>query len=218
MQHDILLTSDGSQTLVSSNFNENYHSIHGALSESMHVFIENGLKSISELNTISILEMGMGTGLNVLLTIRESLKSDKEIYFTTYEKYPLPIDVYSKLNYFGENEKLLLEAIHSSDWNVSTAISKNFILEKRDSDIDTLSELLKYDLVYYDAFAPNTQPELWTVEIFDKIYKSMKEGGILVTYCAKGYVKRNLKEAGFEVQSLSGPPRKREMVKAIKQA
>lgn len=216
MENKIVLTDDGSHTLLSKEFNEHYHSIHGAFNESMHVFIENGFKTIKDKYSIHILEMGMGTGLNILLTIREAIKSKSKVHYTTFEQFPVSIEESKSLNYIGETEKNIFDAIHNSPWGEWIELNEYFKLLKINKDIHTLDENSTYDLVYYDAFAPNCQPDLWTVDIFTKIYQAMKVGGVLVTYCAKGYVKRNLKAVGFEVISLPGPPRKREMTKAVK--
>lgn len=216
LENKIILTGDGSNTLLSIEFNEHYHSVHGALNESMHVFIEQGFRALNDKKNLHVLEMGMGTGLNVLLTIREAIKKKTKVHYTTFERFPISIEESKKLNYIGETEKNLLEAIHNAPWGNPTELNEYFTLHKIRDDIAKLDEKSKYDLVYYDAFAPNCQPELWTTDIFSKIFDAMKSGGILVTYCAKGYVKRNLKAVGFEVISLPGPPRKREMTKAVK--
>jgi tRNA U34 5-methylaminomethyl-2-thiouridine-forming methyltransferase MnmC len=216
LENKIILTGDGSNTLLSKEFNEYYHSVHGALNESLHVFIEQGFRALNDKKSLHVLEMGMGTGLNVLLTIREAIKSKTKVHYTTFEQFPISMEESRSLNYIGETEKNLFEAIHTSPWGKSIEMNEYFTLLKIRDDINTLKENSTYDLVYYDAFAPNCQPELWTIDVFSKIFEAMKEGGILVTYCAKGYVKRNLKAVGFEVISLPGPPRKREMTKAVK--
>jgi tRNA U34 5-methylaminomethyl-2-thiouridine-forming methyltransferase MnmC len=216
LENKIVLTDDGSHTLLSKEFNEHYHSIHGAFNESMHVFLENGFKTIKDKDSIHVLEMGMGSGLNVLLTIREAIMSKTKVYYTAFEQYPISLEESKTLNYIDESEKNLFESIHASSWGNLVELNEYFSLLKIKDDIATLEEKSKYDLVYYDAFAPNCQPELWTIDIFSKIFHAMKIGGVLVTYCAKGYVKRNLKAVGFEVISLPGPPRKREMIKAVK--
>lgn len=210
----IEVSSDGSTTLFVPGIDEHYHSVHGAINESMHVFIDAGLKVVNS-NNIKILEVGMGTGLNVLLTILNS--DDKNIEYHTVEKYPLAGDIYSKLNYGrNETEQNILMKIHSSPWDVGVEIVPNFTLLKKECSIIDADISTNYNLVYFDAFAPEKQPEMWQLSIFQKIYDSMSPGGILVTYCAKGDVRRMMQSVGFEVVRIPGPPFKRHMTRAVK--
>ncbi len=217
----IVATNDGSASVFSEKFNQQYHSLHGAIQESMHVFINAGLHfKIKSLNEISILEIGFGTGLNGLLTLNEAIKSNTKINFTTIEKYPLDNDIIERLNYgfiiSMDNSSALLNQMHACEWNSLTLISNEFYLKKVKLDFENIDFINEFDIIYFDAFAPNAQPELWTISMFEKMYNALKTNGILVTYCAKGEVKRNLKVAGFQIESLPGPVGKREMTRAIK--
>lgn len=218
----IVATNDGSASVFSEKFNQQYHSLHGAIQESMHVFINAGLHfKIKSLNEISILEIGFGTGLNALLTLNEAIKSNTKINFTTIEKYPLDNDIIERLNYgfiiSMDNSSALLNQMHACEWNSLTLISNEFYLKKVKLDFENIDFINEFDIIYFDAFAPNAQPELWTISMFEKMYNALKTNGILVTYCAKGEVKRNLKVAGFQIESLPGPVGKREMTRAIKE-
>lgn len=218
----IVATNDGSASVFSEKFNQQYHSLHGAIQESMHVFINAGLHfKIKSLNEISILEIGFGTGLNGLLTLNEAIKSNTKINFTTIEKYPLDNDIIERLNYgfiiSMDNSSALLNQMHACEWNSLTLISNEFYLKKVKLDFENIDFINEFDIIYFDAFAPNAQPELWTISMFEKMYNALKTNGILVTYCAKGEVKRNLKVAGFQIESLPGPVGKREMTRAIKE-
>lgn len=223
MKRELVKTSDGSHTLFLPEANEHYHSHHGAITESQHVFIKNGLLHYVELhaeNPIRILEVGMGTGLNVFLSFLFSLEKQRPINFIALEPFPLEQELVQELNY-----TILLNAtpyadcfnfIHTCACNSSVNLSENFILTKKKETLQETNLKEEINIVFFDAFAPRVQPELWTKEVFDQIYAILKPNGILVTYCAKGEVKRNLKAAGFKVESLQGPPGKREMVRAQK--
>jgi tRNA U34 5-methylaminomethyl-2-thiouridine-forming methyltransferase MnmC len=216
-ERPFFITSDGSHTVLNPIINSHYHSIHGAITESLHVFIEAGLKCIDKEN-ISVLEIGFGTGLNCLLTLIEAEKSRKNIHYTAVEAYPLEISVAENLNYI---ELLKAEKLKDCFWLMHTSlgecsITDYFKLDKIISLINQVDYKTKFDLVYFDAFGPGVQPEMWTPEIFEKIFSAMNQGGILTTYCAKGEVKRTLKKVGFTVTALPGPPGKREMIKARK--
>ena len=219
MKRQIIQTADGSKTLYIPDFEEHYHSIHGALSEAQHVFVKHGLKSIPK-TKLSILEMGFGTGLNAYLTCLENRKLHNEITYTALEAYPINPDLANKMEYIGllgfEDEEAVFQYMHQCSWNDVHMIDQHFTLQKIESTIQNVVFQNTFDLVYYDAFAPRVQPELWTEEIFAKILSVMNVGAILVTYCAKGSVKRALKAVGFEVESLKGPARKREMTRAKK--
>ncbi|MGZ4054200.1 MAG: tRNA (5-methylaminomethyl-2-thiouridine)(34)-methyltransferase MnmD [Bacteroidia bacterium] len=224
MERTLIKTADGSHSLYVKDLDEHYHSIHGAIQESIHVFINTGLKFIAEKNKseINILEIGFGTGLNALLTCMEAEKSDLKINYTSLEAFPLSIDLTNKLNYVDllSSEKKDLQntfdLLHSCEWEKDIAISKNFILHKIKNTLQEIRFENSFDLIYFDAFGPRVQPEMWKEELFSKIYSATKQDGCLVTYCAKGEVKRTLKKVGFVVETLPGPPRKREMVRGIK--
>lgn len=209
-----VVTADGTVTLHVAHLNENYHSLHGAMQESAHVFIKNGLNYFPPMQPLSIFEVGFGTGLNCLLT---KILSNTPIVYHAIELNPLPDSILTKLNY-AENpsDKNQFELIHAISWNEEKEVSNNFRLKKIKGDLKTFQTDTKYDLIYFDAFGPNAQPEMWTKDILSKMYSMLNTGGILVTYCAKGEVKRNLKEVGFEVEALPGPPGKREMTRAKK--
>jgi len=209
-------TKDGSHTVVHPS-GDTYHSIHGAVQESQHVFIKNGLQYFLQeqpKKQVKILEIGFGTGLNALLTLQQY--ADLEIQYTTLEPYPLTSSIFNQLNYPGQ---VALLALHTCPWNSPQKISMNFSVLKLQTTLEqaALPENC-FDVVYFDAFAPNSRPELWTPEAFQKIYAAMTQPAWLTTYCAKGQVKRDLKSVGFIIESIAGPPGKREMVRAIKPA
>lgn len=221
METKLVVTGDGSTSLFIPDLDEHYHSIHGAIQESMHVFIHAGLKPLlASKKEIQILEIGFGTGLNALLTAIESMKQNVAIQYTTIEKYPISPEFITQLNFCSlvddPNCSNWFKKIHDCEWEQMTAISQNFFLKKIKADFKTIEFTNAFDVLYYDAFAPSAQPELWTEDIFKIMYKALKKEGILVTYCAKGIVKRTMKSVGFEVVALPGPPGKREMTKAIK--
>lgn len=214
----LIKTSDGSHTIYVPELDENYHSIHGAVQESKFIFIKNGLE-FCQADPISILEVGFGTGLNALLTAIISMTGTREVNYTSIEKHPLDNKLISSLNHYkfaGENGRKIFHRIHSSSWGRYVNICKNFNLKKIRTDLtkEQLSGL--YDLIYFDAFGPDKQPEMWTREIFDGISSITNKNGILVTYSAKGEVKRMLKASGFDVTLLPGPPGKRQMIRAVK--
>jgi tRNA U34 5-methylaminomethyl-2-thiouridine-forming methyltransferase MnmC len=219
MQTRLEVTGDGSHTLFVPELNEHYHSTFGAIQESLHIFIQSGFLSVSNsLNHISILEVGFGTGLNALLTFLQNQLSQRHLRYTAIEKYPLVDSLTQQLNYpamlkppAGE----LFQGIHQAGWDVDTLLSPTFILRKQQADIITIPFGAEtYDLIYFDAFGPDVQPELWSGEIFQKIIRSMNPGGIFVTYSAKGSVRRALQNAGFTLEKLPGPPGKREITRA----
>jgi tRNA U34 5-methylaminomethyl-2-thiouridine-forming methyltransferase MnmC len=217
---EIIPTKDGSHTLRNTELNETYHSIHGAVQESEHVFIKNGLGYVldSGTQTVEILEVGFGTGLNAFLTCKQTRHQPCVIQYTSIELYPLPQVIWSGLNYASTAEESTLYAqLHRAEWNKPEVLSSSFTLHKIQSSLQaTALPASQYDLVYFDAFAPDKQPGMWTLSVFEQICKSMKPGSVLVTYCAKGQVKRDLKSAGLLVESLPGPPGKREMIRASK--
>jgi tRNA U34 5-methylaminomethyl-2-thiouridine-forming methyltransferase MnmC len=214
-----VMTEDGSTTLFVPALNEHYHSIHGALQESSHIFIREGYKHTREF-PVHIFEAGFGTGLNAFLTYLASEEEGRSVCYTAIEKYPLEDPVTRLLNYPEKTDPAKAEifyAIHHAPWGQKIRISEHFTLSKIQGDLLELQvKDASFDLVYFDAFGPEVQPELWTEEIFRKVYLSMKEGAILVTYSVKGSVKRALKAAGFSIAKLPGPPGKREMMRATK--
>ena len=223
MEREIRTTSDGSKTLYINDLNENYHSHHGALQEAQHVFIDNGFNLIYDYE-INILELGLGTGLNVLVTIDEFMKTDKNhiIHYFTIEKYPVNEEEVRELDYASIFQKPEMteinQRIHSCNWNESIEIIPNFFLTKYHCDFFELEqiEIPKINLVYFDCFGARVQPDLWEKPMFEMVTNKMKLGGLLTTYSSKGSVRRILKELNFSVEKKAGPPGKREMINAIK--
>ncbi|WP_162427913.1 tRNA (5-methylaminomethyl-2-thiouridine)(34)-methyltransferase MnmD [Pontibacter pudoricolor] len=222
MHLEIRQTKDGSNTLYVPELNEHYHSVHGALQESQHVFIKHGLEhALEQKRDVKILEIGFGTGLNAILTLPFALAQQAFIQYDTLEKYPLTAEVVEQLHFeqFILNPELLdyFKKMHAMPWNVPADLSPYFTLQKIHETLEEFSPPdAYYDVIYFDAFAPEKQPELWTAEVFAKLYKAVRPGGVLVTYCAKGAFKRNLKAAGFTVEALPGPPGKREMTRGTR--
>lgn len=217
MKRIIERTADGSSTLYIPEMDEHYHSIKGAETESQHIFIDMGLKAVTLSHPIHILEIGFGTGLNAFLTLKESLTYPHAIHYTGIELYPLSWDTVNALNYTKEPE---FQSLHDTPWNQEQEIIPGFILHKIQADLTRydFSACVPFDLVYFDAFAPEKQPEMWKPEIFEKLFSLMNPGGILTTYCAKGIVRRTMQQAGFTVERLPGPPGgKREILRVVKQ-
>ncbi len=217
-EHHIITTQDGSHSVQSPRFGVSYHSRYGAVQESRHVFLKSGLYArLPELPKVRVLELGFGTGLNALLTWLEAEEQQKPIQYTSLEAYPITSEQVQLLNY---PEALSLPSpapflrLHESEWGQRHTLSAHFTFEKRKERFEELQFEQAFDVVYFDAFAPNAQPELWTEELLSKVYRATAEGGVLVTYCAKGAVKRTLKGLGYEVEALPGPPGKREMTRA----
>lgn len=214
---ELILTKDGSHTLYNSELGVWHHSVNGALQESIRIYIELGLWSKAQADKeIRIFEMGFGTGLNTLLTFIEAQKHDYQINYTTLEAFPLQSEKYRALNYDSLLGSNVLQPLHELAWNQQHEVTKNFSLTKVQEDLLAYQFTQKMDLVYFDAYSPNTQPELWTEEVFRKIYESLNEGGILTTYCSKTVVRKALVAAGFIVEKHPGPRGKREVLKAIK--
>ncbi len=218
MQNRIELTSDGSHSVFSEKFGALYHSKHGAIQESQHVFLDAGLDfKFNGQDHINILEMGMGTGLNLLLTYVASEKLNCKIQYETIEAYPISIKEARSLNYLRalqrEDLHSTFENIHLSEWGVKEKVSDNFTYIKHKTRLQDVDLKSRFDIVFYDAFAPQCQEELWTPEIFDHISGFLNDQAILVTYCAKGSFKRALMSAGFTIEKIPGPPGKREMIR-----
>lgn len=213
-------TNDGSHTLYEESLDEYYHSVHGAVQESLHVFIRNGFNCIPK-KEIKVFEMGFGTGLNALLTYYMASVQKKNISYTTIEKFPLNTEITEILNYSEINElkemKKIFEQLHQTSWEEWHEITSFFRFCKIKEDLVSLTLDQKFDLIYFDAFSPDKQPELWTTDIFEKLFSRMNTPGIFVTYSAKGIIRRRLENSGFKVERISGPPGKREMLRALKE-
>ena len=222
MKLELVKTQDGSHTFFVPGLNEHYHSINGAIQESRHIFIDKGFNAITlQRPEMSILEVGFGTGLNALLTLKENENRHIKIRYVAVEPEPVGDEYLKLLNYPGLvgscDERVMFFKIHTTPWDFPYHLNEEFILFKIQEKIQdlTLGEE-KYNLVYYDAFSPEVQPEMWNEAVFQKIYHAMMPGGKLLTYCAKGEVKRTLKKCGFRVEPLVGPPGKREITAAVK--
>jgi tRNA U34 5-methylaminomethyl-2-thiouridine-forming methyltransferase MnmC len=214
----IVMTSDGSHTLFVPGMDEHYHSVHGAIQESEYIFIDCGFK-LCKRDHVRIFEAGFGTGLNVLLTAMSSHSAKKEVHYVSMEKYPLAESIIESLNYrdfVNDMGKEIFNRIHSCRWNVPEYITTNFVLHKIKDDLVTSKLSGTFDLIYFDAFGPDKQPEIWTEEVFKKISGITDHNGVLLTYSAKGAVQRILKKNGFIVDLLPGPPGKRQIIRAIK--
>lgn len=215
---EIIITSDGSHTLRNKRLDETYHSIHGAVQESVHVFINHGLQYFHKLHDasqVSVLEVGFGTGLNALLSLQYARKSRVSVKYTTLEPFPLERHIWRDLNYLHEHREHF-SALHNAPWHQETLIVPEFTLSKLKSSLDAIVFEESFDVVYFDAFAPSVQPELWVYDVLKKITETLKPGGLFVTYSAKGQLKRDLRTLGLNVETLPGPPGKLEMVRAIK--
>ena len=220
MKKVFMLTDDGSHTIYLPEMDEHYHSVHGAIQESLHIYIEQGLLQTTK-KELSVLEIGFGTGLNAYLTYGIAKKENILIHYTCMEKYPLNESEFTTLNYpnniFSEHLHIFNQ-MHLAEWNKMIPISQEFKLEKLNADLLTFefNEIPQFDLVYYDAFAPGKQPEMWTENILHKVASTVKPNGILVTYCAKGSVRRALSEAGFTMERIPGPKGKKEILRGKK--
>jgi tRNA U34 5-methylaminomethyl-2-thiouridine-forming methyltransferase MnmC len=214
----IIHTKDGSSTLYSPTFDEHYHSVFGAINESKHVFIEAGFNFLN-LPSIKIFEIGFGTGLNALLTYLESAKKEVTVEYSAIELYPLTQDVIQQLDYsqfLSEETKKTFDKLHEVSWNKKIKISNHFHLTKINADFNDYLFTEKYNLIFFDAFSPEKQPALWSHQNFTKIFEAMYTYGVLTTYSSKGLVKKNLRNAGFQLERLPGPEGKRHMLRAIK--
>lgn len=216
MKRSIITTKDGSHSILVEELGETYHSVHGALQEAQHVYIQNGLLFCLQ-PELHILEMGFGTGLNAFLTLKEAERRNIMIHYTSLEAHPVTEEEWEKLNYAANAaDKNYFEKLHRAAWNTPVSMHPNFVLEKIHSKIQDFNPGSFYQLVYYDAFGFAYQPELWSEQIFQNIYNILSPQGVLVTYACKGEVTRILKRIGFSVEKLQGPPGKREMTRAVK--
>jgi len=213
----ILTTGDGSQTLFSKQFDEIYHSRNGALTESQHVFVQHGLMNVNK-PFIKVFEVGFGTGLNALLCAHYAQQNGIKVEYTGVELYPVEDTIANQLRYHEALIDCPIETavLHKAPWSERVAITPNFTLLKIQQSFVDVQLFEIYDVIFFDAFAPEKQPELWDLSVFQKCFSMLREGGVLTTYCAKGYVKRNMQEAGFRVEKVPGPPGKREMLVAFK--
>lgn len=223
MKRKIITTKDGSTTIHLEDWNEQYHSTHGAIQEAEHVFIKTGLHHLQ--NTfnpaqIHILEIGFGTGLNAFMTFLEGKKHTFTINYVGVEAYPVASAELTQLNYIqqlkAEQAAQTFQHMHACEWEKETILSENFKLTKRQQFFDQIDDQNQYNLIYFDAFGARVQPELWTADIFQKMYNALQNNGVLVTYAAKGSVRRAMQEVGFQTERLPGPPGKREMLRATK--
>jgi tRNA U34 5-methylaminomethyl-2-thiouridine-forming methyltransferase MnmC len=216
----IYRTADQSHTLYNEELDETYHSRNGAVEESRYVFLKQGFELKAALqHVLNILEVGFGTGLNALLTLTEAEESRTRCAYHSLETFPLPAEVVQTLNhteFIEASHHDKFELIHRAAWNEPTAIAPYFTLQKISESIHTYQPQTGFDLVYFDAFGPDKQPDMWTQSVFDKLYTWMNAGAVLVTYSSKGDVRRALAQAGFQVERLPGPPRKRHMLRATK--
>ena len=219
MKREIIQTRDGSTTINIKEWDECYHSRFGAIQEAQHVFIKNGL-ALFENNAVSILEIGFGTGLNAFITFLESLKRNQTIHYVGVEGYPVSSEEAQLMNYVSElnaePERMVFELMHQSNWDEEIRLRNDFLFTKRNQFFDDIDDVEEFDLIYFDAFGYRVQPELWSTEIFRKMFIALKPNGILVTYAARGVVKRSMIEVGFTVEKLEGAPGKREMFRAKK--
>lgn len=224
MKREIITTADGSTTIHLPDWNEQYHSKHGAINEAYHVFIHSGLQFTLENHGISrplcVLEIGLGTGLNAFITYIEAEKHKIDISYVGVEGYPIALEEAEKLNYISEldaNDKAsVFKMLHSSEWEEPLQLSSHFQLTKQHKMFDKIADIDAYHLIYFDAFGARVQPDLWTEAIFKLMYAALKPKGVLVTYAAKGSVRRAMQSVGFTVERLPGPPGKREMLRGVK--
>lgn len=226
MKRIIEKTDDGSATLFVPELDEHYHSTKGARTESQHIFIDMGLKA-STATSPRVLEIGFGTGLNAWLTLKEAESSCREVHYTGLELYPLAWEMVEQLGYIPSSEQQhdaeLFKQLHTAPWEKEIQLTPHFTLLKQETDANLLkaetdiNKLSSFDVIYFDAFAPEKQPEMWSQELFNRLYVLLNKDGILTTYCAKGIIRRMLQAAGFFVERLPGPPGgKREILRARK--
>ena len=225
MKRKIITTKDGSKTIHIEEWNEQYHSVHGAINEANHVFIKHGLLHFFEINPsvihseVSILEIGFGTGLNAFLSALKANENNFKINYVGVEAYPVQPDEIAALNYIqliDDTQEELFNSIHQSKWETQEIISSNFKLTKQQKFFADIQDKNCFDIIYFDAFGARVQPELWSEAIFSLMYDALKENGVLVTYAAIGRVKRLMQDLGFTIERLEGPPGKRHMLRGTK--
>lgn len=220
MKREIIKTADGSTSIHLPEWDESYHSKHGAIQEAKHVFIKNGL-SLFKGKSVSVLEIGFGTGLNAFITFLESKKMEQTISYDGVEAFPISVEEVAEMNYpetlDALDEKFVFDQMHQALWNQKIELSNHFTLTKINLFFHDIEAVNQYDLIYFDAFGFKVQPELWSLEIFQKMYNALKKEGILVTYACRSTIKRAMLDAGFTIEKLAGPPGKREMLRATKQ-
>lgn len=224
MNREIIITTDGSHSIAIPAMGVTYHSTHGAIQESMHVFIESGFRHINnakqQAGAVSIFEMGFGTGLNALLTLMEAANMQQPIYYETIDTHPLDRATVAALNYCEQLHRPdLIDTfirLHESDWNSEIAITPFFTFKKIHTSLQDYTPNHKFNIIYFDAFAPDIQPDLWTTAVFEKLQDAMIENAVLTTYCSKSIVRKAMAAAGLQVEKIPGPPHKREMVRARK--
>ena len=226
--HRVFETQDGSRSLFSERFGVSYHSKYGAWQETQHIFIDAGLRYQSiDKNTISVLDIGFGTGLNCIASLFFAFQQNISLEYVGLEAFPVPVKTIIALDYpnllsWDEEKTRLFDQMHALSWDdeahmlLTSKESSTLSITKRKQRFEEFNDVEGYDVIYYDAFSPEAQPELWTIEMFERMYKALKPGGALVTYCAKGQVKRDMKAVGFTIERLKGPPGKREMTRAMK--
>lgn len=219
VKREVVITSDGSTSIFLPDWNESYHSKHGAIQEALHVFIENGFNATSQ-SPLHILEIGFGTGLNSFLTLQEAIKQKRIVNYTGVDAYPVSQDILKALNYpqmISMNESLhYFEALHQTPWEGFQEIHPLFHLYKHKQLFSEINDLNSFDLIYFDAFGFRVQPELWNEEIFYKMFRALKNQGVLVTYACRTPIRKAMEAVGFKTEKLPGPPGKREMLRAVK--
>jgi tRNA U34 5-methylaminomethyl-2-thiouridine-forming methyltransferase MnmC len=220
MKHEIIITKDGSMSIYIPEWEETYHSKFGAIQEAYHVFIKNGLEVLADASEISILEIGFGTGLNALITMLEAEKRQIKVNYVGVEAYPVTLDEIVQLNYATQlevpNRQADFEHLHTLPWEVTTEVTPYFTLTKRKQFFSDITDENAFDIVYFDAFGYNVQPELWNEAIFEKMYLALKNNGILTTYACRTTIKNAMQAVGFQTMKLPGAPGKREMLRALK--
>lgn len=221
IRREIITTADGSKTIRIPDWDENYHSSHGALQEARHVFLQYGLDALAGRPKVSVLEIGFGTGLNAILTLERAAENGMQVTYDGLEAYPVSSEEVEALAYeqLLKNEEMrsYYQKLHAVAWDTPQEISPWFTVTKIHDKLENMQfDPLRYDIVYFDAFGPRAQEEMWQLKYFQQLFEALTPGGMLVTYCAKGQVKRDLRAAGFEVEALPGPPGKREMTRAWK--
>ncbi len=220
MKREFFITADGSTSINLPDWNEQYHSKHGAVQEAYHVFIKYGLDAFADNSEVNLLEIGFGTALNCFITFLEGEKRNLQINYDGVEAYPVTYQESKNLNYIdilqAQKYKANFDAIHKVSWEEYHQITNNFKLKKRQQKFEDITDKNKFDLIYFDAFGSRVQPELWTENIFQKMYDALKPNGILTTYSAKGSARRAMQKIGFKVEKVPGPLCKREMMRAVK--